>query len=147
MWKVQGRRIYDMSLAETGSLFASRMESQNFPKIILKKSGGELWLEMGVEYALFIYLSEYITFMTRSRVQQSQKCEKLRKKQIEAEIVNFSRVQRRSQVSNMRNVRVTTKYNAGSRALQPPTDSVLIPRKLQETTKFTHVRAGIMRSF
>ena len=48
---------------------------------------------MGVKDALFIYLSEYITFMTRAGGEQSQKYEKLRKKkqQIEAKIVNFLR--------------------------------------------------------
>jgi len=39
-----------------------------------------------------------ITFRTRTGVEQSQKCEKFRKKkQIEAEIVDFLRVQRRPQ--------------------------------------------------
>jgi len=50
-----------MSLVEIGSLFASQMEGQNFQKIIfLKMGGGEVWLEMGVKDALFIYLSIYI---------------------------------------------------------------------------------------
>jgi len=47
----------------------------------LKKIGGkEVWLEMEVKDALFIYLSEYITFMTPAGVKQSQKSEKFRKR-------------------------------------------------------------------
>ena len=75
---------------------------------------------MGVKDALFICLSEYITFMTRTRVVQSQKCEKLRKKnQIEAEIVNFLTIQRRPQAPNMKNTGVTMKNNSRCRDLQP----------------------------
>jgi len=60
---------------------------------------------MSVKDALFIYLSEYITFTTCDGVEQPQKCEKLRKKkQIEAEMVNFLRVKRWPQVPNMENI-------------------------------------------
>jgi len=69
-----------LGLVEIGSLFASQIEGYNFQKIISKNRDWKVWLEMGVKDALFIYLSEYITFMTRAGVEQSQKCEKLRKK-------------------------------------------------------------------
>ena len=38
-WKVLGRRVYDMSLIEIGSLSAFQMEGQNF-RNYLKKIGG-----------------------------------------------------------------------------------------------------------
>jgi len=49
-------------------------------KKLFKETSGKVWLEISVQDALFIYLSEYITLMTRARMEQSQKCEKLRKK-------------------------------------------------------------------
>ena len=72
--------IYGMSLVEIGSFFAFQMEGQNFQKIIFKKNGGEVWLQMSLKDALFIRLSEYITFMTHPGVEQFENCEKWRKK-------------------------------------------------------------------
>jgi len=54
-WSMEGlgKHIYDMSLVEIGSLFASQMEGPNFQKIISKKSGEELWLEMRCKRCAF----------------------------------------------------------------------------------------------
>ena len=39
-WKILDRRIYDMSLVEIGSLFASQIKGQNFQKINERKIEG-----------------------------------------------------------------------------------------------------------
>ena len=81
------------------------MEGQNLKKSNKKKiEVGEVWPEMGVKDALFIYLSEYIIFITCAGVEQFRKSEKLRRKRMEGEIVNFLRVIRRHQVPNMKNI-------------------------------------------
>jgi len=64
-----------MNLVEIRSLFTFQTEGQNFQKII-EKFEREVWLRMGVKDAIFIYFSEYITFMPCARVEQFQKCEK-----------------------------------------------------------------------
>ena len=54
--------IYGMNLLQIGLLFTLETEGQNLQNKIKSKIGGEVRLDLSLKDALFIYLSEYVTF-------------------------------------------------------------------------------------
>ena len=103
-WKVLGRRIHDMSLVEIGSLFASEMEGPNLQKSILKKNRDGSMAGNERKRCTFYVPFRIYNFYDACQGETISKIWKIAKKKqlIEAEIVNFLRVQRWSQVPNMK---------------------------------------------
>ena len=70
-----GGCIYGMNLVPIGLLLTLKTEGQNLQNQIKSKiGGGEVRLDLSLKDALFIYLSEYVTFrMSFGRERQNYK--------------------------------------------------------------------------